>query len=76
MNTTIVYDKRTNQFCEIPLTKEETDRKKRVRNLIRFLEQQERERYKREHRNGYCPICGMLIPMNGECDCGYKVNNK
>lgn len=25
--------------------------------------------YQNTHKYGYCPKCGMLIPLSGHCDC-------
>ena len=32
--------------------------------------------YDKEHKNGYCPKCFMLIPANGICECGYHKGGK
>lgn len=45
----------------------------RLAFAIAMREKEAQYNYNREHKNGYCPHCGMLIPLNGECDCGYTI---
>lgn len=83
MDTVLVKDdylsKRTNTriFFEEEISEREYDeRKTKQRKLMYALNmraKEERDRYNDEHRNGYCPECHMLIPMNGICECGYEV---
>ena len=72
MKTITLYNKRTNSFVDVEETKEDVQRRLKTRRIIRFLEMKAKEEYKLEHKNGYCPICGMLIPLSGECECGYR----
>lgn len=75
-------NKHTNKriFYEELITDEEYEqRKTKQRKLMYALSmraKEERDRYNHEHRNGYCPICNMLLPLNGECDCGYRKGDK
>ena len=48
---------------------EMNDRKRRLRWLRRKQDQEAAEAYKLEHKNGYCPKCHCLLPLNGICDC-------
>lgn len=69
--------KRTNTriFFEEEIPEQEYEnRQSQKRKLMYALRKREEEaqmRHDREHRNGYCPHCHMLIPMSGVCDCGY-----
>lgn len=50
-----------------PLTDEE---RRRLKNLMRFLEHKADAEYARDHINGYCPHCHMLIPSGRtKCEC-------
>jgi hypothetical protein len=35
-----------------------------------MAEKKAQEEYKKEHVNGYCPHCFLLIPIGGQCECG------
>lgn len=69
----IEKDRRTNKYIAVerPLTKDELVMKRKLAFALRAREREEAEKYKLEHREGYCPHCHMLIPMSGICDCGY-----
>lgn len=83
METITVKDdylsKRTNTriFFEEEIPEQEyQNRQLQRRKLMYAIAMREKEaqyNYNREHKNGYCPHCGMLIPLNGECDCGYTI---
>ena len=64
----IKYDRCSNKFYEDDSDEEAVERK-RVAKLLRYLEKKDRERYRLEHRYGYCSKCHCLIPMSGKCDC-------
>ena len=72
-------NKRTNKrvyFEEEISTKEYSERlcaRQRLAFAMKMREKEAQDNYDREHKNGYCPHCGMLIPLNGECDCGYTI---
>ena len=34
-----------------------------------FQEKADEERYYFERSKGYCPKCGLLLPLNGHCEC-------
>lgn len=64
-------------YFEEPISEEEyAERQTKRRKLMYALNMRDKEahrQYCHEHANGYCPCCGMLIPRNGKCDCGYEV---
>lgn len=43
--------------------------KRKMHNILRREEQRQKDEYKYTHMLGYCPHCGMLLPLNGKCDC-------
>ena len=81
MNTVIVKDdvmnKRTHKriYFEEHISEEEYQsrlmQKRKLSYAMRMHNKEAEEQYLYEHKNGYCPICGMLLPLSGECDCGY-----
>lgn len=53
----------------VPEPEPTKDEKKRKALAMHFA-QLERDAQKTfDHKNGYCPHCHMLIPLNGVCDC-------
>ena len=40
-----------------------------MHKILRREEQRQKDEYELTHRLGYCPHCGMLLPLNGKCDC-------
>ena len=72
-------NKRTNKrvYFEEEISAKEYSERLRTRQRLAFAmkmrEKEAQDNYDREHKNGYCPHCGMLIPLNGECDCGYTI---
>ena len=71
----IVKDRKSNKYISIdrPLTDDEIAQKRKITYVIRKQEELARQEYNLEHRNGYCPHCHMLIPLNGQCECGYEI---
>ena len=64
METTLVWSKRNNKFCEV----EKSDSRKLFFMLQRL--QQESERDERLLKSkGVCPHCFCYRPMSGICDC-------
>ena len=47
--------------------KEYVEKKKKTRNLMRHLDEVEKEKYELEHKVGYCSKCGCLKSLNGTC---------
>lgn len=69
MNTFgVVYNK--NKHCYEPIYVEKTAKERqRVAMIIARQDKELKEQYKIDHKNGYCPHCHMLLPLNGQCDC-------
>lgn len=53
--------------------KEEQQRKLKIARIMRAQERRATELYLVEHQNGYCPRCYTLLPLSGNCDCGYTL---
>ena len=72
-------NKRINKrvYFEEEISAKEYDDRLRARKRLAFAmkmrETEAQDNYNREQKNGYCPQCGMLIPLSGECDCGYII---
>lgn len=50
---------------------EEHKRKLKIARIMRAQERRATELYLVEHQSGYCPHCHTLLPLSGNCDCGY-----
>ena len=64
METSIVWDKRQNKFCEV--------QKSSGSKLFFMLKRQQEESEKQEKllkSKGVCPHCMCYRPMSGICDC-------
>lgn len=49
---------------------DELKERKRKLMWLRHKQDEEAQRaYVEEHKNGYCPKCHCLLPLNGICDC-------
>jgi RNase P subunit RPR2 len=71
-------NKRVNKriYFEEEISEQEYDerqlQRRKLAYAMRMRDKETQERYDHEHKNGYCPICHMLIPRSGVCDCGYR----
>ena len=71
----LIYDKKHNIFYreEDVLTPREIDeRKKRIKNALRMADAKIESIERDKPRRGYCPKCRELLPLSGQCHCGYK----
>lgn len=71
MINTIGYVYKKTAHKELPIVEEldERDRKK-LSFMLRKLEEEAESIEARDHRNGYCPRCHMLIPTGRtHCEC-------
>lgn len=71
----LIFDKRTKRYYqdyEILTPKELEEHKRRIKNAMRMNDAKVNEIEQDKIRRGYCPRCNLLLPMSGECDCGYK----
>lgn len=65
-----VYSKSLGRSVPIDWNDKTEDEHKRMARALRMREKEETEQYYKEHRNGYCPRCHMLIPMGKtKCEC-------
>ena len=69
----IEKNRRTNKYVVVDreLTAEERAKKRKLIFALQMRELEAAKQHELEHREGYCPHCHMLIPLNGVCDCGY-----
>lgn len=48
------------------------EEKSRLRKANYAQMMREAEEAERMARRGICPCCHLVLPFNGQCDCGYK----
>jgi hypothetical protein len=69
LNKNIPYE----EVIHYKVYNEAMEKKRKLMFALRYRETEASRQYVLETRNGYCPHCHMLIPLNGICDCGYVV---
>lgn len=75
----LIWDKKSKRYYreEEILTRNEIDeRHKRIKNALRMSDEKVQMVEEDKFRRGYCPKCRLLLPLSGECDCGYKKSQK
>ena len=75
----LVWSKKHNRYVpeeDLYTPRELEEKNKRVRRAM-FAEERRLQAIEDDRlARGYCPRCNLLLPLSGECDCGYKKPKK